>query len=364
MSSHTAPKITLARPASPADVGSGTCLTAEKGHGLAQSLRELQDLLVDEASELVPKIVLRSATMRDVIQQARLYAKRSATVLLTGENGTGKELIAKLMHYCGPRASEPYVCVNCAALSETLVESELFGHQRGAFTGALDSRIGRLAEAQRGTLLLDEISEIPLQLQAKLLRVLEEMEYQPVGSNQTFRVDARVIATTNRSLENEIASGSFRVDLYYRLNVLQIHMPPLRERPDDIELLAEHFVDLFREEGDLPVTGIDPQAMNALTAAHWPGNVRQLRNVVYRACVLSRGGLIQLNDLPPLTDMQRQTTGRFEDMCLEDVERHLVLAAIQRFGGSRKHAAEHLEVNSKTIANKLQRYGILVPDAA
>jgi DNA-binding NtrC family response regulator len=247
--------------------------------------------------------------------------------------------------------------VNCAALSETLIESELFGHERGAFTGASEERVGRFEWAGKGTLLLDEISEIPPSLQAKLLRVLEEEEFQRVGSNRSLPMEARIIATSNRDPLDEVAAGRFREDLYYRLNVLQIHIPPLRERREDIPLLVEHFIRQFGQEGYTGVSAIHPAAMQQLCNYTWPGNVRQLRNMVRRLCILSKVEVIRPDDLPELVARPQSASASvdFYEMTLRDVERRLIKASLRRFSGNRTAAAQHLGVTPRTLFNRLRQ---------
>jgi DNA-binding NtrC family response regulator len=294
--------------------------------------------------------------MHQVVDQALRFARSSATVLLTGESGTGKELVARLIHDRSPRAGQRYERVNCAALSETLMESELFGHQRGAFTGAVETRLGRFEWASGGTLLLDEVSELPLSVQAKLLRVLEQEEFQRVGDNETRRSNVRVIATTNRILQDEVNRAGFRADLYHRLNVLEIRLPPLRERPDDIPLLIGRFLLGFREEASVSLRGVSPTALQVLTQYAWPGNVRELRNVVHRACVLATTELIQPHDLPPLSSGQDAMPPEWMHQTLESIERQVILQTLRRFRGNKTATALHLGVTARTLTNKLKRY--------
>ncbi len=315
-------------------------------------------------SQHEPEIDLRdiaigsSEIMLSVFEQARRFASSSAAVLLTGESGTGKEVIARLIHGASKRFRKPYVRVNCAALSEGLIESELFGHERGAFTGATERRIGRFECCQDGTLLLDEISEIPLNLQVKLLRVLEEGEFQRVGDNRSYSMKARIIATSNRQLEQEVANGNFREDLYYRLNVLQLRIPPLRERREDIPLLVRHFAKKFRDDGEVAVERFDDDAMAALRAWDWPGNVRQLRNETQRICVLAKSKVVRTCDLKKLS---RRTTPHATkdvfDMTLKEVEELLITSTLRRFNGNKTAAARHLGVTARTLHNKIKLYG-------
>ena len=330
---------------------------------LTDGLRDLKQMV--DANPLRPaahdqarvKPIAESKQMEQLLERASQFANSTATVLLTGESGTGKELIAHLIHQQSSRAGQPYVRINCAALAETLVESELFGHERGAFTGAVAARQGRLAAAATGTLLLDEISEIPPHLQAKLLRVLEEREFQTVGGNVINRLDARVIATSNRCLATETAAGRFREDLYYRLAVLELNVPPLRDRPDDIVALAHHFLQRFASEGTPPPQVISPSAIAALRDHWWPGNVRQLRNVIHRACVVAKSGTIQREDLEiKQANRQQQDFDHLANMRLEDLERHVILATLRLADGKKTVAAEKLGVNPRTLTNKLKRY--------
>jgi DNA-binding NtrC family response regulator len=300
----------------------------------------------------------RSQVMLDVFEQARRFARSSAVVLLQGESGTGKEVIARLIHTSSRRFNKPYVRVNCAALSPSLIESELFGHQRGAFTGATEQRIGRFEGAQDGTLLLDEISEIPLNLQVKLLRVLEEGEFQRVGDNQSYAVNARIIATSNRDLEQEVERGTFREDLYYRLNVLQLRVPSLRERPEDIPLLVKHFAQIFKKEGEVAIEGFDEEAMNLLCQYDWPGNVRQLRNETYRICVLAESKVVGRDDVGTLLTSRSAKKDVYDvfEMTLKDAEELLIKTTLRRFRGNKTEAARHLGVTARTLRNTMKMY--------
>jgi len=338
------------------DRGRGTCrVTVEPNH-IIESVRDLQALLDLSDSGKNRELVFQSHGMREVVEHATRFASSSATVLLTGESGTGKELVARLIHEASPRCEKPYVCVNCAALPESLMESELFGHERGAFTGAVDSRIGRFEWANEGTLLLDEISEIPISIQAKLLRVLEEEEFHRIGENAVRRTDVRVLATTNRDLEAEVEKGNFRADLYHRLNVLDIKLPPLRERPEDIPVLVNRFIGYFRDEANVPVRGVSESAMRLLVDYSWPGNVRQLRNVIHRACVLTSSEIIQLQELPPLRSSSESMPDTLLNLTLAEVERLVILNSLDRFNGNKTAAAAHLGVTARTLSNKLKLY--------
>ena len=307
------------------------------------------------------QITFQSKVMRDLIAQAELFAKSSATVMITGESGTGKELFSRLIHDQSRRSKERFVAVNCAAMPEMLVESEFFGHERGAFTGAVQRRIGHFQEADQGTILLDEISEIPASIQAKLLRVIEEQEVQRVGGNQCEKIDVRIVATSNRELQKATASGSFRLDLYHRLNVLRLEIPPLRERTQDIPALVEHFIKLFRgaahpEDSSREVTSIKGNALDKLCQHSWPGNIRELRNIIHYACVVCQSNEINVHDLPDLIDNQPPDLEKMEGRMLADVERQMIFASLKKFGGSKTLAAAELGVTSRTISNKLRVY--------
>ena len=316
-----------------------------------------------------------SDVVRGIVEQVRLFAPNDAPVLITGESGTGKEVVAKLVHYFSDRATENYVRVNCAALSETLIESELFGHEKGAFTGATEARVGRLEWAGRGTVLLDEISEIAPTLQAKLLRVLEEAEFQRVGSNRTSPLLARIIATSNRCLAHEVSKGQFREDLYYRLNVLQVDVPPVRERAEDVPALVHHFLRVFQGEGRGRVVGVQDDAMRLLREYAWPGNVRQLRNTVRRLCILAKSEAITAADVGSFgkisvpetlashveshSENAPSTVTQYEaelyNATLRDAQQMLVRAALQRYDGNQTAAAKHLGVSPRTLHNHLKR---------
>lgn len=308
-------------------------------------------------------IVAASAVVRRLLTQAERIANSKLPVLIEGENGTGKELIAHLIHSSSPRSRKPFVRVNCAALSESLVESELFGHEKGAFTSAEDSRPGRFELADGGTFLLDEISEMSARLQAKLLRVLEEEEFERVGSSKTLQVDVRIIATTNRDLERECRLGNFRADLYYRLNGLLLTLPPLRARPEDIRPLADYFFEQFKREGGSRLQGISARAMEMLTAYAWPGNVRQLRNVIHRACILADGREIQPQDLPAFADLSAPAI-HGSGGTLAEMERHLILNTLRESGGNKTAAAKQLGVTPRTLLNKLNEYRKHPPSVA
>lgn len=342
----------------------------------------------DRAERTVgPSLVGSSGPMRSLATQIRQVAMSSGTVLIQGESGTGKEVVARTIHAHSQRRDRVMLCLNCAALSSSLLESELFGHERGAFTGADQLRKGRFELADGGTLLLDEISEISPQLQAKLLRVLQEGQFERVGSSTSMRVDVRVVATTNRDLARSVADGSFRQDLYYRLNVLPIAIPPLRNRADDVPLLAEHFISQVAQREGREAKRFDDEAIDILKAYHWPGNVRELQNICERASVLCRGpiiegGLIQpwlmprgsamlvpqagpepatvgmgtLAGSPPLQPPTMPSDVGGPLRSLEEVEREEVIRALGRFSGNRTRTAQALGIGVRTLGLKLKKW--------
>jgi DNA-binding NtrC family response regulator len=306
------------------------------------------------------RLVTQSAKIRQLTKLATRIAKSSASVLLTGESGTGKELFAQLIHGSSHRSKKEFVRVNCAALPANLIESELFGHERGSFTDAVQTRIGRFELAHGGTLLLDEVSEIPVSTQAKLLRVLEEQEFERVGSNQTIQTDVRIVATSNRDLKEEVDKQNFRLDLYHRLNVIQIKIPSLRERSIDVPLLAMHFVNQFRKENEVRIQGFTSAAMQMLSQHDWPGNVRELRNLVHRACVLTTRAMIDVDCLESLNDAPAPVSSapmpeQWLQTKLADIEKQIIVAAIHKYGNKRI-VAEKLGVSTRTLSNKLRIY--------
>ncbi len=312
----------------------------------------------------------KSPAMQRVFELIRKIAPTKTNVLLTGESGTGKELAARALHYEGPRAQKPFVAVNCGAIPETLLESELFGHVKGAFTGAAGAKEGLFEAADGGTLFLDEIAELPAPLQVKLLRALQERKIKPVGGVEERAVDVRVVAATNRNLDAEVASGAFRQDLYYRLNVIEVHLPPLRQRRDDIPLLVDHFLKRFAGELRKRMTGLAPEAMNALVAYDFPGNVRELENLIERAVTLETDHVIHRVSLPELagsaTPIGAPEGERVEfprdgvdlDRILADYEREIVLKALKQAGGVRKEAARLLGVTFRSLRYRLQKLDI------
>jgi two-component system response regulator AtoC len=333
-----------------------------------EKLRHEVDRLHEEVTALrAPHgLVGRSAALQQVMVLAQKVARHPSTVLVTGESGTGKELVAKLLHAGGPRAAQPFVGVNCGAIPESLLESELFGHVRGAFTGASADRRGLFEEASGGTLFLDEIGELPAPLQVKILRALQEGEVRPVGDNAAHPVDVRVVAATARDLEAEVAAGTFRSDLYYRINVVRIHIPPLRERREDIPELVRHFLALYNRRLGLSVTGVSATAMQRLMEYAWPGNVRELENVIERALVLADGPVIEPEHLadPLRVPPNRGPTPVLDGVDLsvkrqtESLERALIKTALERTGGNRTRAAKLLELSHRALLYKIREYGL------
>jgi two-component system response regulator HydG len=291
-----------------------------------------------------------------------LIAPSDATILIYGESGTGKELVANAIHQNSPRTQKPFIKVSCAALPETLLESELFGHERGAFTGALSRKLGRFQLADGGTLFLDEVNVMSSTTQVKLLRVLQEREFEPLGSTKTVHVDIRLITATNKELEAEVKEGRFREDLFYRLNVVPIHLPPLRERKEDIPILAEHFFRLYQEKNKKSVKGFLPKTIDTLMRYDWPGNIRELENVIERAILLCRSEYVSPKDLPP--PLQGEEIGEQPiisippGMTLEQVEREAIIQTLEETGGNRTQTALILGISRKTLQNKLKEYGL------
>ncbi len=302
--------------------------------------------------------LFRSEKFRQAYELALAVADSDSSVLVTGESGTGKELVAAAIHYSSPRKDRRFLAINCAALSETLLESQLFGHVKGAFTGAVQTQKGLLEETDQGTLFLDEVGELSPALQAKLLRVLQEGEFIPVGSTKTKLVDVRFVAATNKNLQAEVNAGNFRQDLFYRLNVINIELPSLRDRPEDIELLAEHFLKKIAGKSQRQVEGIDPAALTALKNYHWPGNVRELENVMERCSILARGGQIKVEHLPFKATSEATSETEALPLNLRDSERLQVIRALRETGWNKSRAAELLGVTRKTIDRKIKEFDL------
>ena len=363
----------LAKPFQPSDIR----LMLLKAHEREQ-LRRRNDLLQREVSRSHGEkaIVAASGPMIELLELLERTASYKSTVLVTGESGTGKEVIARAIHAQSPRRDDPFVAINCGAIPENLLESELFGHVRGAFTGANRTHRGLFAEADRGTLFLDEIAELPPPLQVKLLRAIQEEEIRPVGDTKSHRIDVRVIAATARLLEDEMQAGRFREDLFYRLNVVRLEVPPLRSRREDIPLLVDHFLARFRRDLGKPVRRISEEALERLLHHAWPGNVRELENVMERAVILTDGDTIQASSLPTLSSSARAAPslpegnsnatdgpdGSPEDFCLkrrrQGFEAKLIRRALEQTRGNRTHAAKLLQISHRALLYKLKDYGI------
>src|SRR5579859_2736775 len=323
--------------------------------------------ITEEADPQKREIVAESRAMRDVLNFVRRVASSEATtIMLEGESGTGKDLVAKTLHYQSLRQAEPFIAINCAAIPETLLESELFGYEKGAFTDARAQKRGIFELADKGTLFLDEIGEMPLSLQAKLLRVLEEQSFRRLGGLKDINLDLRVITATNKNLREAVKEGAFRQDLYFRLNVIQITIPAVRDRPEDILPLAQFFVSLYNDKFRRHIEGISPEAQQMLVAHSWPGNVRELRNAIERAMILEEASLLTTGSLPltltnPLGDgAQQRTTFQIpeEGISLEDNERSLVVRALEKTGGNQTQAARLLRITRDTLRYKMKKFNL------
>ncbi|MDX8403924.1 MAG: sigma-54 dependent transcriptional regulator [Mariprofundaceae bacterium] len=315
-------------------------------------------------------LIGQSSCMQKVRETAELLGDSDSTVLITGESGTGKEVLASLLHHSGVRANKPFVSINCGAIPEELLESELFGHVKGAFTGAIRARPGRFEIANGGTILLDEIGDMSPKLQVKLLRVIQERCFEPVGSHQAIAVDVRIVAATHRDLEEEIENGNFRQDLYYRLNVIPLRLPPLRERGEDILQLAEHFIGIFNDKKKSSISGISDAAMHAILRYNWPGNVRELQNLIERVTTLKRSGVMDIEDLPSrmldsgerakqgfMIELEDQDTVDFKGI-VDEFESHLIVSALERFDWNKNRAAKFLSMNRTTLVEKIKKKGL------
>jgi two-component system response regulator HydG len=347
----------------------------DKGLELSNARRQVERLTArteafesDAALSHGGLLVGDSEPMQKLVGMVRKAAATDATVLVRGESGTGKELVARMLHQCSPRKDGPFVVVHCAALAETLLESELFGHERGAFTGAVKRKLGRFELADKGTLFLDEIGEIPHSVQTKLLRVLQEKEIQRVGGEETLKVDVRVVSATHRDLQAEVKAGRFREDLYYRLHIVPLQLPPLRERPEDIPALARHFATKHSPRVNRRVKGLEEGALRALSRYAWPGNVRELENVMEQALVFAEGEQLTEADLPPhVTGTHPRTdTGlpvpvgdRPLPDILEDLERQLIARAYEKAGGVKTETARLLGIKTSALYYKLEKYGFI-----
>lgn len=334
--------------------------------------RAMEHVLLKEENRLLKEslgkhfdrrnIIGNGPAMIKLLETVAQVAPSEATVMITGESGTGKELIAGAIHFNSYRKNGPFVKINCAAITETLLESELFGHEKGAFTGADRKKEGRFLQANRGSLFLDEVSEMPLTMQVKLLRVLQEREITRVGGEKVIKVDVRLIVATNRDLQELVNNWEFREDLYYRLNVVSLEIPPLRKRREDIPLLAQHFLEMFAKKNRKDIKGFTPNAMDHLIKYDWPGNVRELMNAVERGVVLARSEYLDDEDFPIIQKSIQEIEippNAFVDMSLEQVEKTTILKTLESTGGNKSEAARRLGITRKTLHKKLKKYGVM-----
>ena len=334
---------------------------------LISRINERQKLIVENRywrsnaniDEKCNPVFSKNSKMSHIYEQVKKIAQSKASVLIQGKSGTGKELIARAIHLYSPRAEKPFIRVNCAALAETLLESELFGHERGAYTGAISRHAGRFELANEGTLLLDEISEISPNIQAKLLRVLEEEEFERVGGEKTIKIDVRIVATTNRNLMKEVQEARFREDLFYRLNVVPIYLPPLKERSEDVPLLVDYYLKKYSIENNAMVKAISDEAMDYLCQYDWPGNVRELRNAIHRAVVMGSNEVLELEQINYLFSYKQEASSEgahSTGMAIEDVEKDLIYSTLEKTSGNKTKAAELLKITTRTLRNKLNKY--------
>ena len=308
-------------------------------------------------------IIGRSRAMKELLETVAMVAPSEATVLILGESGTGKELIANAIHQNSPRSSHPFIKVNCAALPETLLESELFGHEKGAFTGAVSRRQGRFHLAHKGSILLDEIAEMSMATQSKILRVLQEREFEPIGSSETVKVDTRIITATNKNLEEEVRANRFREDLYYRINVVNLNVPSLRDRREDIPLLVDFFLKRYAKKNHRNLKGFTPKAMDLLMRYDWPGNIRELENVVERSVIMMRGDFITPDEFPGVLksldpEYEQISAEMLSGKSLKEMEKAMIMRTLQETDGNRTRAAEILGISRRTLQLKLKEYGV------
>jgi two-component system NtrC family response regulator len=343
-----------------------TIRKALENYRLVKDNQRLSEALSDRYK--YGNIIGKSKPMLQIYDLISKVSQSRASVLITGPSGTGKELIAKAIHYNGPRKDRPFISINCGALTETLLESELFGHEKGAFTGAVSMKKGRFELADGGTIFLDEVGEMSPPLQVKLLRVLQEMEFERVGGTRTIKVDVRVLSASNRNIKEDVADGLFREDLFYRLNVIHLEVPPLRERLEDIVLLVKHFIEKYRQDEKRNRIELRPDAWKALYNYSWPGNIRELENIIERAVVLTSGGVIGLNDLPDeLLGKQRELeidefipANAPLQKTLEEIEEKLIRRALGQCNHVQSHAASMLGITKSLIQHKMRKYNIIV----
>ncbi|WP_028574062.1 sigma-54 interaction domain-containing protein [Desulfonatronovibrio hydrogenovorans] len=330
-----------------------------------RDLTEVEGLRKELESRFsIGDLASRSPLMENIFQVMSAVADSPSTALVLGETGTGKELVARTIHALSPWAEGPFVAINCGALPDNLLESELFGYKTGAFTGALKDKPGRLSAARNGTIFLDEIGEVSQAMQVRLLRVIQERTFEPLGATGSEKLEARIIAATNRNLEELVEQNIFRRDLYYRINVVRLEIPPLRKRKEDIPLLVDSFIKRFNRIQKRNITGMDTQALSLLMAHDWPGNIRELENVIERSFIMCRSGLIGLEHLPPELTMSGQKTGQAQDMrsVRKQMEAQAILGAIQRHKGNRQSAARELGIHKSTLFRKVKDLGILLPE--
>jgi two-component system NtrC family response regulator len=323
---------------------------------LIQENRLLKEEL-NKTGVTAEKIIYKSPRMAELINLAGRVAASKASILIQGESGTGKELLARLIHQLSPRSHKPIVVVNCGSLHENLLESELFGHEKGSFTGAASRRIGRFEEADGGTLFLDEIGELSPTIQVKLLRFLQEREFQRLGSNINIHVDVRIISATNRDLEGQVKEGTFREDLFYRLNVVTMALPPLRERKEDLRILINHFIDNYSKENNKHINGLTAEARDLLLKYDYPGNVRELENILERAVVIARNEYITINDLPFNENTKKTLSGPLRES-VEELEKQLIVESMEKTQDNQTKAAEILGLSERMLRYKLKKYGL------
>lgn len=309
----------------------------------------------------VGNMIGTSNAIQEVFRLVEQVAQSNATVLIRGESGTGKDLIAHAIHYCSLRADKPFVKINCTALPESLLESELFGHEKGAFTGAVEKKVGRFERANGGTIFLDEIGDFSLNLQVKLLRVIQFKEFERVGGTETIKTNVRIVVATNRNLEEDIKNGVFREDLYYRINVFPIYLPPLRERKNDIMLLADFFLEKYAKENGKHIQRISTPAIEMLTSYHWPGNIRELENCIERAVLLCNDQVVRSEHLPPSLQIEhgyKSTNGRTMPEMVENLEKEMIIEALKKNGGQRRKVAQALGITERMLGYKIVKYNI------
>lgn len=346
----------LTKPINPDELLTITREAAEKHQLLVENIT-LKSQLKERHSH--KNIIGKSHLMQEIFNLIETVSKSNSNILITGESGTGKELVAKAIHYSSLRANGPFIPIDCAALPEELLESELFGHEKGSFTGAYEQKVGQLELANGGTVFLDEIGELSLNIQKKFLRFLQEREILRIGGKNRIKIDVRIIAATNRDLEEEIKKGTFREDLYYRLNVVTIHIPPLRDRKEDIPLLSRHFLDRFSSANNKIITGIDSDVMRAFMEYDWPGNVRELENFIERAVVLCPTETITTNYMPKvIRELHTENNGRKDELNLLETEKMLILKALQKTNWNQTRAAQILGLSRKQLRTKIKNHGL------